>query len=509
MEMKRRIRLLVTSDVHGYIYPYSYADGKSQNYGFAKVKGTMDALKDENTLVLDNGDVLEGSPLAFYHFHKNSDEISPMSKAMNEVGYDFVNVGNHDFNYGEECLLKHLGYLHGKCITANWLYNGKTYGNEYVIKEINGSKLALFGLVTDYIPHWEQKENVAHSSFLSVMETADRIVHTIREKENPDYVICMYHGGFEKDLENGEPTEDLTGENRAYELLEKVKGIDILLSGHQHRSLSGKLFNTVYTQTSDKGSQIGCVDIFPDEKRIEAHIIPCDKTADKNVMTCVQKDEDSCQVWLDQTLGTCRNDLIIHDEEDARLHKSQLITFLNKVSLEASGADISANALFLRATGFKHEITMRDLVSTYVYPNTLVVKKMSGKVLKEYLEKDAEFFDVKEDGTIGVNDKYVTPKPQQYNYDMLDGIEYTIKVSNPIGKRIVSLTRNGEPVKESDEFAVVMNNYRASGGGNYDMLKNAETVQEISASMVDLIAEYIMKHKVIQFEDVNNISVIV
>ena len=288
-----------------------------------------------------------------------------------------------------------------------------------------------------------------------------------------------------------------------------MKGIDVLLSGHQHRSLAGKLFDTVYTQTSDKGSEVGCVDIYPEDNKIEARIVPCMAKADERVCACAQKEEDACQVWLDQSLGTCENDLLIHDEDDARLHKTQLITFLNKVAMEASGADISANALFLHATGFNHEITMRDLVSTYVYPNTLVVKKMSGRVLRDYLEKDAEFFCIKEDGSIGVSEKYVSPKPQHYNYDMLDGIAYTIQVSNPEGSRIVSLTRNGSPVKDNDEFTVVMNNYRASGGGNYDMLKNAETVQEISASMVDLIAEYIMKHKVIAFEDVHNIQVIV
>ena len=218
MEIKKRIRLLVTSDVHGYVYPYSYASGKEENYGFAKVKGTVDELRDNNTLLVDNGDVLEGSPLAFYHFHKNKMHVSPMSRAMNEVGYDFVNVGNHDFNYGEECLMQHLNALHGKCITANWLYEGKPFFQEYAMKEINGVRLALFGLVTDYIPHWEQKENIAHSSFLSVVETAEKLVRKIREKEQPDYVICMYHGGFERNLQSGEPTEDLTGENVAYQL---------------------------------------------------------------------------------------------------------------------------------------------------------------------------------------------------------------------------------------------------------------------------------------------------
>lgn len=91
---------------------------------------------------------------------------------------------------------------------------------------------------------------------------------------------------------------------------------------------------------------------------------------------------------------------------------------------------------------------------------------------------------------------------------MLDGIEYTIKVSNPIGLRIISLTKDGEPIKDDDVFTIAMNNYRASGGGDYEMLKNAETVKEISAGMVDLLAEYIMKYKVIDFKSVDNIHVI-
>lgn len=503
----KRIRLLVTSDVHGYVYPYSYADGKKQNIGFAKVKAVMDSLKDENTLLLDNGDVLEGSPLSFYHFHSHAGEISAMSKAMNLVGYDYVNVGNHDFNYGEEALLQHLNALHASCITTNWKYDH--HSNSYVVREFDGTRIALFGLVTDYIPHWETQAHIANSVFEDVIHTAENIVAEIQEKEHVDYVVCMYHGGFERDLETGEPTEDLTGENVAYALLQKVRGIDVLLSGHQHRSLHGKLFNTVYTQTSDKGCEVGCVDIYPEEDRIEAHIVACDKEADASVLACAQSEEDACQTWLDQTLGTTNVDLSIHDEADARLYKAQLITFLNQVEMEATGADIACNPLFLHATGFQHEITMRNLVSTYVYPNTLVVKKISGRALKAYLEKDAEFFCIKEDGTIGVSEKYEKPKPQHYNYDMLDGIDYTIKVSHPVGQRIISLTRNGEEIQEDDVFTIAMNNYRASGGGDFDMLKNAETVKEISAGMVDLLAEYIMRHKVIDFACVNNIRVII
>ena len=504
----KKIRLLATSDVHGYIYPYSYADGTNFNGGFARLKTLIDALRDENTLVLDNGDVLEGSPLSFYHYHQMPLDISPMTKVMNEMEYDYVNVGNHDFNYGEECLMMHLQNLKAPCITNNWYYHGAPYGPTYVVREFDGVKIALFGLVTQYIPHWETKEHISNSKFISAIESAKKTVDTIRRFEKPDYIVCMYHGGFEKDLTTGRPSEDLTGENEAYDLIHSVPGIDIMVSGHQHRTLSGKLFNTHYTQTNANGQQLACIDIYPETHTIETHILSCDTEADPSITALVQQEEDICQEWLDTPLGTSKIDLRVRNENDARLHKSQIITFLNKVTMEVTGADLAANALFLGATGFKSEITMRDLVSTYVYPNTLVIKKITGKVLREYLEKCAEFFTVKGDG-VGINPLFESPKPQHYNYDMIDGVEYIIKVSNPEGSRITSLTRNGKFVKEDDEFTIAVNNYRASGGGNYNMIKNAPVVKEISESMVEILAEYIMHKKVIDFEPVHNIDVIV
>ena len=106
--MTGRIRILATSDVHGYIYPHSYADSSSKDIGLAKIKSLVNILRDENTLVLDNGDVLEGSPLMYHHFITTPDEISPITRAMADLNYDYINVGNHDFNYGEEALMMHL-----------------------------------------------------------------------------------------------------------------------------------------------------------------------------------------------------------------------------------------------------------------------------------------------------------------------------------------------------------------------------------------------------------------
>lgn len=506
--MPNRIRILVTSDIHGSIYPYSYADGTPQNRGIAQLYPLIQSLRDENTLLLDNGDTLEGSPLSFYHYHSSPATLFPMTEIMKKMNYDYVNIGNHDFDYGEEALLHHLENVGAPCITNNFVFHGAPYGPNYVIRELAGKKVALLGVTTHFIPHWESPANIKNSEFYDAFETIQKNVAYVKKLEKPDYIIVLYHGGFEKDLKTGRPSEEETGENQGYRMIKSIPGIDILLDGHQHQSLHGTLDHTVYTETAADGVELACVDIDVDTGMITSQILQGDGKADASLLEGIQPEEDACQKWLDQSLGSCKVDLKITDEDDARLHKSQLITFLNQVQIESTGADVSASALFLHATGFDHQITMRNLVSTYVYPNTLVVKKMSGKILKDYLEKDAEFWSIHSDGTIGVNPVYDYPHPQHYNYDMLDGIEYIIKVSNPIGHRITSLTCKGVIIKDTDEFNVCINNYRASGGGGFSMVTSCPTVSANLSSMVELLADYIMKHPDIDFAPVNNIDVI-
>ena len=108
--------------------------------------------------------------------------------------------------------------------------------------------------------------------------------------------------------------------------------------------------------------------------------------------------------------------------------------------LQPRNAELAASALFSHAAGFPRFITMRHLISTYIYPNTVVVKKVTGRILKDYLEQDASYFTV-QDGRIAVSPDYLTPIPQPFNYDMADGIDYKIKASNPRGRKITSLTR--------------------------------------------------------------------
>ncbi len=504
--MNPKIKILMSSDVHAYVYPSSYADNRSENHGFAKVSSTFQRLKDDNSILIDNGDTLEGSPLAYYHFEKRRNEENPFAKVMNAMDYDFFNLGNHDFNHGQEVLMDFVRSLKMPCISANILYKGKPLSKPYHLVRRLGKTIAIFGVVTQHIPYWEKPENISDMSFPDAFETARDICNQIKENENADFVIGVYHGGFETDPDTLEPKGAQSGENKGYRMCKEIDNLDVLLCGHQHMEMCGSCFGTTYIQSAHNGRQISYIEIDPETAEITAQLVNVDEKADPEILSIMQEEENDCQKWLDQPLGTSRVDLLIRDEFDARLHKSQVITFLNRVCFDISHADISANALFLFAKGFNENITMRDLVATYVFPNTLVIKQISGKDLKAYLELCAQFWDVK-DGKIIVEPHWDFPTPQHHNYDMLDGVEYTIKVSNPINQRVISLTRNGVPVKDDDSFSLCVNNYRAAGGGDYDMIKNSPTIKEIQRNVVEIIAEYIEKVKVIDFEPVNNIKV--
>lgn len=505
--MDKKIKILATSDIHGYIYPYSYADGRECDHGLARLKTLIDSIRDENTVLIENGDVMEGSPFTLYHYKNRPDEVNPLSLVMKEFHYDFTNVGNHDFNYGEEALFRHYDTVGGTLLTANVLYKGKQLGPDYVIRNILDRKIAFFAVTTHFVPRWEDPEHIVNFEFIDAFECARRIVTEIKEKEDPDHIVCIYHGGFENDPVDGSELVEDTGENQGYRMLKEIGGIDIMVAGHQHSTVCDSAMGCAYCEPAFNGTYLEYFEIDTESGIITPKLLNADTKADEKIMAIGQSTEDEVQKWLDTKLGYTSMDLRVKDEYEARIHKSQLATLINKAQIDYTGADLSGAAIFIAAKGFYHNITMRDVVSTYFYPNTLVLKKINGKILKEYLEASARFWSIENDEII-IDPLHDFPTPQHHNYDMVDGVEYTIKVSNPVGSRIISLTRNGRDVKDDDEFTLVINNYRAGGSGGFGMIKEAETLKDIQRGAVEVIGEYISRNQDIEFEDVNNITVI-
>ncbi|MBS8264039.1 bifunctional metallophosphatase/5'-nucleotidase [Mesobacillus boroniphilus] len=506
---KRELVVLQTSDIHGNILPINYGNNEETNSGLAKLGSAFEnVLKTSDcNLLIDNGDVIQGTPLT-YHFARHMNDLdNPVVRVMKYLGYDGAVIGNHEFNYGQDLLKSAIRQSNFPWLSANIVIEHTkepAFGKPYFIKTFtNGLRIAVIGVTTHYIPNWENPFNIMGLEFLDAFDTLKEWIEHLQETEQYDLLIVSYHGGFERDLETGDQTEQLTGENQAYRMCMEIPEIDILLTGHQHRQLSTQLNGVLVVQPGHKGLAFSKVSIkFENSKgkwtitEKTAEIIEIDETThpDEKVLELTSEYEDSTQKWLDQPLGEIVGDMRVHSPLEVRKKDHPLIEFINKVQMDAAGVDISSTALFHNgAPGFPRNITMRDIVSNYVYPNTLKVITVSGQDIKDALEKSAEYFILNDEGEIQVNPSYETPKPQHYNYDMWEGIQYLFDISKPVGNRVTLLKYKGEPLNLDEEFDVVVNNYRAGGGGNFNMFKGKPVKKEIQTDMTELLADYIQR----------------
>lgn len=496
--------LCITSDVHGAILSKNYADNSEVLYGLARYSEAIRQLKKQynEVILLDNGDAIQGSPILTV---SNQDDTYThiLSYVFTHFSLCFINLGNHDFNYGERTLLRYIRDNKAPLLTSNVLFMDNPLGKSRIMTLVNGVRLGIIGVVTDYIPHWERPEYIANMKFLDPIETVKKEIEALRNR--CDKIMVMYHGGIERDFADGHPTETLTGENVGYQMCE-LDGFDILVTGHQHRSFVTRIHGKIVVQCGANASEFIKIEM---DEQVSVSIESMSKyPIDRQIEPLVSILEKQAQVWLDQPLGEISDiSLLIQDGFLARLHKHPLVSFINHVQKETTGAQLSATALFNHAHGFDTTITMRDLVSTYVYPNTLVVKKMNGKSLKMMIEKCAHYFDIEND-EITVSQEYIYPKIQHFNYDMIDGIDYTLKISRPRGSRLISCTYEGLEIEDDDTFTVAMNNYRAVGGGDFDMVAQSETVLDTNRDMVEILAEYIQKHSPVIVEHFENIRII-
>lgn len=514
MKPTATLQILQTSDVHGYVYPTSYVDGSPQAMGLAKIQTKIKQIEQPNRLLFETGDCIQGSPLTYYASKQSNLDIHPMALVFNHMNYDYITIGNHEFNYGLDVLHSYLDHLDATIVNANLLHQETKQPFVGVTHDIrtleHGPKIGIIGVTTHYIPNWEQPSHIEHLVIKDAFDTTKALVASLRP--TVDYLIVSYHGGFEKDLTTFEFNTDDTGENQGAKMLLEIPDIDLLLTGHQHRLLTGTVNNTTYVQPGFNAQYLAEINVQFEYDKGWTHTTSTtlhdmiDVKADSAVLSLLASIEQDTQIYLDTPVGTLDQDLRITNQLDARLHKHPLVSLINYIQLLATNADISLCSLGNGVSGFNQKITIRDVIGTYQFPNTLVIKQLTGSVLRRALEKSAEFFD--SDGTtIRISDRYNHPKLQLYAYDMYDPINYTIDVSKPVGARISNLTFHGKPIDATQTFNVVMNNYRASGGGDYVFLKDSPIVLDTQQEVIELLINYIVEHKHITIPHTTNIKV--
>jgi len=516
-ESDRRLILLYSSDVHGHVMPVRYADNAETDHGLLRLAAVVERIRREEgpngqVLYLDNGDLLQGTPFAYYHARLDAESPHPIVNAMNRLRLDAFVPGNHEFNYGLDFVGRARRESRFPWLSANLLRAGtdKAYfGEPYRIRELPcGAKIAVLGLTTPYIPNWEQPRNIEGIRFESAVAAAKRWVPYLKETIGAHVVVVAYHGGFERDLETGEEVEVQTGENEGWRLCHEVEGIDVLLTGHQHRQIAGaRVSGTLVVQPGHQAEALARIELElkPDGKGgwslgasrsslLEARA----EEPDPELLESLRDCEARTQEWLDRPLCEVAGDMRITDHMSARLAEHPLVELVNRIQMEAAGAAVSCTSLFDNVSpGFGPRVSMREVTANYPYPNTLKVLRLTGEEIREALEWTAAYFTLSEDGRIEVDRAFLYPKPQHYNYDMWEGVEYAINVSRPIGSRIEGFRIGGRVPESGERFDVVMNHYRASGGGNYRMFRGKPAVREVTVDMTEIIAEYLTRAGVV------------
>ena len=213
----KRFTIYFTSDLHGYIYPTDYRSRQERNIGLFKCASQFH--KDGNTLVIDGGDILQGSPLGAY-CHDTLGDASRFAEIMNRCGYDYVTLGNHDFNYGMDYLDSYLNALHARCVCENVRWDGARVRFPARIHTLeNGLRIGIVGIVTDYVNIWEKPEHLSGITISDPIPAARAALESLRGRV--DVTLCIYHGGFERDLATGRVLST-THENVAYRLCQEL-----------------------------------------------------------------------------------------------------------------------------------------------------------------------------------------------------------------------------------------------------------------------------------------------
>lgn len=539
-----RVTVLSTTDLHGNLLPIDYYTNQPDNRGLAKVATVVKQIRKEapNLLLVDSGDTIQGTPLAYYHNKKNNAPPDPMMLAMSALKFDALAVGNHEYNFGLDVLGKARREANFPWLSANTYKVGtkETFYQPYIVKTISGVRVGILGLTTAGIPNWENKPNYAGLEFRPPAQEAAKWVRVLREKEKADVVLIIMHGGLEENLATGEKSPgQVPHENEALLIAREVGGVDAIFMGHTHREVPGlwvqqfsdtpslgnnrtlnsdsllplppiQLNTVLLAQANHWGRHLVRADLYLEKDRkkkwrvIASHsrTIPMDEkiAVDPEIAALTQPYHDETQAWLGKVIGTSAADLTARE---ARFKDNVLLDLVQRVQLEAGQGDVSMVAPFnLNARINAGDVTVRSIAGLYVYENTLVTLEVTGQQLKDALEHSAKFFKPYEAGK--TLEQLVDDKIPTYNFDVAEGVEYDLDITQPYGQRIRNLRFKGQPLDMKRKLRLVTNNYRVNGGGGYTMYQNAPVLYRSSEEIRQLIIDWVERNRQIPTAPTNN-----
>jgi 2',3'-cyclic-nucleotide 2'-phosphodiesterase/3'-nucleotidase len=549
------LRLIATTDVHAHVHPYDYyRDAPDETTGLAKAATLIARARAEapNSLLLDNGDLIQGSPLgdwAAEALAQGAITTHPMIPAMNAAHYDAATVGNHEFNYGLDLLAKALAGADFPFLCANVLKpDGAPYFTPWTIlqREVRDGdgaahrlKIGVVGFVTPDIVRWDMSWLAGRVTTLGIVEAARLHVPACRAA-GADVIVALCHAGISKIGPAG------AGENAGLTLAQ-AGGLDAIFVGHQHLLLpgedfqglagvdatAGKLAGVPAVMAGFWGGHIGVIDLTLETAAAgwrvgaaKAELRPVEPAtpADPAVLAANASAHAATLAYVRAPVGETAAPLasyfaMIGDDPCVRIvHDAQLAYvrgLLDRVPALRAAPLLSASAPF--KCGGRNgpayytdvpagPIALRHVADLYVYPNGLRVVQASGATIREWLERAASVFQTL-DLALTTPQPLLAPNFAAYDFDSLDGVSYRLDLTqppryddqgrrlSPTARRVLDLQHQGRALDEAATFLVVTNSYRANGGGHFPGCDGASIVYEAPDSNFDALLAYVKSQK--------------
>ena len=483
-----KLKIVETSDVHGNYYPYNFITRHEWKGSLARIYSFVQKEREqykENLILLDNGDILQGQPTAYYYNY--IDTVSPhlCSEMMNFMKYDAGNMGNHDVETGRAVFDRWIATCDFPVLGANIIdmSTGKPHLASYKVLERDGVKIVVLGMITPAIPAWLSENLWKGLRFDDMEETARKWMKIIREKENPELVIGLFHAGQEAFKMSGKYNE-----NASLNVAKNVPGFDIVLMGHDHARECKKVMNVagdsvLIIDPASNGIVLSNVDVTLKLKdgKVQSKDIKGELTEteaygiSEDFMKRFAPQYETVQKFVSKKIGTFTESISTHP---AFFGPSAFIDLIHTLQLDITGADISfAAPLSFDAEIKKGDVFVSDMFNLYKYENMLYVMTLSGKEIKDFLEMSYYMWTNRmkspEDHLLwfkkkprkGAEDR-ASFQNFSFNFDSASGIIYTVDVTKPQGEKItITSMADGSPFRMDKIYKVALNSYRGNGGG--------------------------------------------
>ena len=545
-----RLTILGTTDLHGHVFNWDYYtnaeydDAAHNDVGVAKVQTLIKAQRERvgsgPLLVLDAGDTIQGTPLAYYYAKIEpitEGGIHPMANAMNLIGYDAAALGNHEFNYGIPLLRKFESQLTYPLLGANAVdpATGLPVFTPYITKKFRmpqgpDLKVGILGLTNPGIAIWDHANVSGKIDFPGLVEQAKIFVPKLK-KLGCHIVVIAAHSGADTSSSYGDALP--YPENASTLVAQQVPDVDAILVGHAHVDIPQRLVTNEQTgrdvllcEPDYWGMRLAVMelDLVRHGNRwqvadggLSSQTLNSNVAAeDAQVAAAVQAQHDTVIGYVNSPIGTSLEEM---SAARAPVEDVAIIDFINFVQADAvkqglTGDDASLPVLsiaapFNRQASFPSgQVTVRDVAGLYIYDNTLLGVKVTGAEVKDYLEFSMEYFqEVSSAGplpmdqvTNAVTDRAPNGTPD-YNFDTIAGLDarltYDVDLGQPVGSRVTNLQYAGTAIVSDMAFAMAVNNYRQGGGGGFPAVKDAPVVYNRQIDIRQLLIDWVTANQTI------------